>query len=674
MRFDAIGLFWEDRPQTRKNKQAERVMPSIPETGWRPPTTLPNLDSATAIAIDTETYDPELLEKGPGWARGRGHIVGVSLAAIDRNGNIGKWYFPMRHETEPEDNWDPEVVLKWLRHTLSNPSQPKIGANLPYDIGWLSEEGVTVAGELVDVQFAEALLEESAKVALEVLGQKYLGEGKESNLLYDFLSTWFGGEPNGSQRKWIYRAPPRLVGAYAESDADLPLRLATLMWPMLAKEGLLDLFRMECKLIRLMQDMRRQGVSVDVDKAERLREDLDVRKTKFQKELDRIAGFEVNVDASDSLRGLFDTIGLPYNLTAKGNPSFTKDFIATVDHPIGDLIREIKKCRVLKNTFIESYILDAHIDGKVYGQFHQLRNEGGGTRSGRYSSSNPNLQNIPSRDDELAPLIRGLFIPDAGHRCWRKYDYSQIEYRMLIHYAIGIAGDEIRRFFAANPDTDYHVYAQEVVQAATGVYIDRKPIKNINFGLIYGMGVAKLAKGLKMTKKEANALMDAYFRGVPFAKPTMEAAMEEAQKLGVITTILGRKSRFDLWEPARWGTGAIALPYQKAIHTYGGNIQRAHTHKALNRRLQGSAADLMKVAMLKCHEDGIFDITGVPRLTVHDELDFSDHGGVGTDEAFKEMQHVLETALPQLKVPVKADGEWGPDWGHVEPIERKGGQ
>lgn len=666
MRFDSIGLFWEDKPTGRKANKLDRPMPSIPETGWLPPTTLPNLDDAVVISLDTETYDLELLDHGPGWVRNKGHIIGVSIGAADRYGNRGKWYFPIRHETMPEHNWDAEVVFHWLRHVLSNPKVPKVGANLQYDIGWLRHEGVEVAGELVDVQYAEALLDEVALVELETLGQKYLNEGKESNKLYEWLSDWFGGKPNGTTRKYLYKAPPCLVGPYAESDADLPLRLAQVMFPLLEKENLLSLFQMECKLIRLMVDMRFEGVQVDVDKADQLRETLQVRSDSILDELRRKVGFEVKVNAPDSLAMVFDELGLGYSRTAKGNPSFTKAFLESVDHPVAEMIREVRKCDKLRGTFIESYILNSHINGKVHGSFHQLRGEGGGTRSGRFSSSAPNLQNIPSRDDELAPMIRGLFIPDTGHVAWRKYDYSQIEYRMLIHYAIGEAGDKIRQYFNANPDTDYHVYAQEVVQQATGVLIDRKPIKNINFGLIYGMGVATLAQGLKMSKKEASGLMDAYFQGVPFAKPTMDAAMEEAQKLGVITTVLGRKSRFDLWEPSDWGDQRIALPYEKALRSYGGKIQRAYTHKALNRRLQGSAADLMKVAMLKCYEDGVFDITGVPRLTVHDELDFSDPGG--KDEAFREMKRIMETALP-LNVPVKADGEIGPDWGHVKDLE-----
>lgn len=666
MRFDSIGLFWEDIPTGRAAKKMQRPMPEIPNTGWVPPNYFPDLSRAICISLDTETYDPELEDNGPGWGRNCGHVIGVSIGAIDALGNRGKWYFPVRHEVEPEMNLDPEQVFAWLRDALSNPLQPKVGANLQYDIGWLRHEGIEVAGELVDVQFAEALLNEAAPVALEELSQKYLNEGKDSNVMYQWIADWFGCKPNGTARKYMYKTPPRLAGPYAESDADLPLRLAPLFFNLLVRENLLELFRMECKLIRLMVDMRFAGVSIDLSKAEELSHSLEIRSNQVLAKIKHSTGLDVNVDSANDLARVFDYLGLSYGKTAKGAPSFTKGFLDTVDHPIAEMIRETRKLLKLKGTFIDSYILTSHVNRKVYCQFHQLRGEGGGTRSGRYSSSTPNLQNIPSRDDELAPLIRGLFIPDDGHHCWRKYDYSQIEYRMLINYAINEAGNAIRAYFNLHPDTDYHVYAQNVVKEKTGVLIERKGIKTINFGLIYGMGVKKLAQDLKMSVKDAQELMKAYFLGVPFAKPTMDFCMQEAQQTGVITTILGRKSRFDLWEPSARGREGIALPYNRAVQAYGG-VQRAYTHKALNRRLQGSAADLMKVAMLKCYEDGVFAETGVPRLTVHDELDFSDPGG--KDKAFKEMHHILETALPQLRVPVKAEGEFGPDWGHVKPLE-----
>ena len=667
MRFDSVGLFWEDAVAEKGSRSTlQRPMPPIPETGWKPPTSFPNLSAARVLAIDTETKDLDLLTKGPGWGRNAGHIIGVSVAADASH----SWYFPIRHEVEPEMNMNPEHVLAWLSDTLKNPAQPKVGANLTYDLGWLEHEGVRVAGELVDVQFAEALLDERADVDLDTLGFKYLREGKTSNLLYQWLADFYGGAPTGKQRANLYRSPARLVGPYAEGDVNLPIRLAPIMYQELAKQGLVDLFQMECKLIRLLMAMRMAGVTVDIARAEQLREELIRREALEAEKLNALAGVRLNINAADSLSKAFDHLGLTYPRTAKGAPSFTKQFLAGVNHPIAHGINELRRLQKLRGTFIESYLLNSHVDGKVYCQFHPLRGDSGGTRSGRFSSSTPNLQNIPARDDELAPLVRGMFIPDKGHQQWRKYDYSQIEYRFLIHYAVGPGSEDVRARFNANPDIDYHEMALDLVAPEAGWDIStkelrkkhRKPIKNINFGLIYGMGVAKLAADLGLTTKEGKALFAAYHKGVPFAKATMDWCSEEAMRSGIVTTILGRRSRFDLWEPAG-RSGGLALPYPEALMAYGGNVRRAYGHKALNRRLQGSAADLMKVAMVKCWESGVFDATGVPRLTVHDELDFSDPGG--KEEAFREMHYILENAIP-LKIPVRADGEVGPDWGHVE--------
>ncbi len=658
MRSDALGMFWEDIAETRTRGQIIRPMPPIPDTGWTPPTYFPDLSAARVISLDCETYDPELLENGPGWARGKGHLVGVSLGVPGG----GKWYFPMRHEIEPESNLDPEKVLSWLRVTLSNPHQPKIGANLIYDLGWLKQEGVEVLGELVDVQYAEALLDEGSKVSLEILGQKYLDEGKESSLMYKWCADFYGGAATSDQRKNIYRCPPRLVGPYAESDADLPLRIIVKQYPLLIKEGLLDLFRMECELNRLLIPMRYAGVSVNVAKAEELRVTLAAKEKEEHAKLKAILGFDIDTNSAESVARGLANFGVLCNKTAKGKPSVTKAWLESLNNPVANGVKEIRKLAKLRGTFVESYVLDSHVNGKVYGQFHLLRGDSSGTRSGRFSSSTPNLQNLPSRDDELAPLVRGLFIPDEGHLCWRKYDYSQIEYRFFAHFAVGDGSDAIRKIYNEDPKTDYHEITRKLIHAKTGKMLDRKPTKNINFGLLYGMGVEHLAESLGLTVKAAKELFAAYHEGVPFAKKTIKQCSEEAATTGIIRTILGRKSRFDLWEPLSYGEERPALPYRAAILEYG-QVRRAYTHKALNRKLQGSAADLIKKAILICHKSGVFDATGVPRLTVHDELDFSDPGG--KDEAFNEMRHILETAIP-LNVPIIADCDIGPDWGHCK--------
>lgn len=668
MRFDSVGMFWEDLPTPREQKHYARPMPAIPPSDWKAPLCFPNLDSAEVLAIDTETYDPDLEDFGPGWARGKGHVVGVSIATIDGH----KWYFPIRHETMPEDNLPVEQTLKWLKHTLENPKQAKVGANLLYDIGWLQQEGIFVKGDLYDVQSAEALLCERGKVGLDTLADKYLGKEKETTQLYKWLSDWFGGKPTDDRlRKYIYRAPPCLVGPYAEQDAVLPLEILRKQLPLLQQNNLLDLFRMECDLIPLMVAMRFKGVRVNIDRAEELRDTLLQRQDDAERQLQDAVGFKVEVNTADSLARAFKKLDLAFPHTATGKPSFTKDFLDSVRHPAAALIRQVRTLEKLRGTFIESYILDSHVNGRVHGQFHLLRGDSNGTRSGRLSSSTPNLQNIPSRDEELAPLVRGIYIPDEGHQQWRRYDYSQIEYRFLLHFAVGPGADEVREFFNANPETDYHDMILDLVAPVARWDISsaekrkrrRKPIKNVNFGMIYGMGKDTLCLQLGLTKAEGDALFEDYHVAVPYAKATMEACSEEASSSGIITTILGRQSQFDLWEPVgRFSQGYAALPYDEALMRYG-RVRRAFTHKALNRRLQGSAADMMKKAMWQCWKDGVFDATGIPLLTVHDELDFSDPGGI--DSAFDEMHRIMETCIP-LRVPVRVDLEMGPNWGEAK--------
>jgi DNA polymerase I-like protein with 3'-5' exonuclease and polymerase domains len=676
MRKDALGLLWEET----KRPQIERVreIPPIPATGWKPPVAFPNLAPARTLSFDLETWDPELADfkdpfgetisgKGPGWARGKGHVIGLAVGTEDG----GRWYFPLRHEMEPEWNCNPSAVFAWARHEFSRSHQPKVGANLLYDLGWLRQEGINVAGRLIDVQFAEALLDETARTALEVLGVKYLKEGKDSARLYEWIAAAYGGPATGEARKFLYKTPARLVGPYAESDVDLPLRVWEKQESLLRAEGLLDLFNMECALLPLLLEMRFAGVSVDLPKAEALREVLQRREYEEQAALNHLCGYQVNVNAAESLAPALDRLGIRYPLTEKTRkPSITKPFLESLAGiEIADRVGEIRKISKLRGTFLESYILGSHVNGKIFCQFHPMRADEGGTRSGRFSSSTPNLQNIPSRDEELAPQMRGMFIPDAGHRRWVKFDYSQIEYRFLAHFATGPGADDLRAQYNRDPRTDYHVHTQDMVQRILRREISRKPIKTINFGLIYGMGIPKLLSSLNLSETEGEEFFEAYHSAAPYAKATMESCTEEARNYGTISTILGRRSRFDLWEPDAWNDGerSPALPYWQASQAYGGDIRRAMLHKALNRKLQGSAADMMKLAMLECWKSGVFAVTGVPRLTVHDELDFSDPGGREAEAGFREIKRIMENCM-KLLIPVIADAEAGPDWGHVSDV------
>lgn len=630
MRFDNVGMFWQDYEQPKAHAtQRVRLVPP-PETGWTPPKDFPNLSGEKVIGFDTETKDLELLERGPGFVRNAAHIVGVSVATTER-----AWYFPLRHEYQAERsmNMDPERVFAWLRGVFET-RVPIVGANLLYDLEATRAAGLPQPkGPLFDVQFAEPLLDENARsYALDVLASKYLGHGKDTSLLYQWCADSFGGPADDSQRKNIWRAPPSLVGPYAETDALAPLQILQMQRRKLHEEGLTDLFKIECGLIPLLLDMRFRGVRVDLKRAEETLSWLREEAARHQKELGAI-----DVWASESLARAFDEAGIEYPRTDAGNPSFRKEFLEALDHPLAQRIMAVRRCEKAANPFIESYILAGHHEGRVHCQFNPLRSDNYGTVTGRFSSSNPNLQNIPSRDKKLGPLLRGMFIPEDG--CvWRRADQSQIEYRLLAHDLVGPGAEEIRERYRKDPTTDYHAVTVDMVHNVAHVTLDRTPAKNLNFGLVYGMGKDKLIRSLGVSADLGARLYEAYFEAMPSVKKTYKSAERLAKRRGYIKTLLGRRRRFTEDEGA---------------------------HKALNARLQGGAADVMKKGMHDCYHAGVFEYTGTPHLTVHDELDWSDDQSPRAAEAFKEAEHILTTCVP-LKVPLMLGVSTGANWGECK--------
>lgn len=668
-----------------RKRETIKELPPVPVTGWKPPAILPDLSSATLIAYDVETKENDW-EHGPGWARGKGHIVGFSVAAIGRNNERWKGYLPIRHETAIGENLNPQGCIAWLKQTLEN-SIPKTGANLIYDTGWLQEEGINVGGPLYDTQFAEALLDEQAPTALQWLGMKYLGVGKSSAGLYEWCAKAFGGKPTPKQRANIYRAPPSLVGFYAESDADLPLDILPIQWAELYAQNLIPLFEMECRLIRLLIKMRRTGVAIDLDYTERLYREMQTELRQLHAAFNRKYGRTVNYNSGVQITPVLDDLGIGYPRTEMGAPSVTKEWLEALKdkHEVGAEIIRLRELDKLTNTFLRSYLLEGHTNGRIHCQFHPLRGDkdGGstkGAKTGRFSSSDPNLQNIPSRTEDGA-RIRRAFVHDYGHKDAWKNDYSQIEYRMLAHFAVGPGADELRQSYIDDPDTDYH----ERVYLSACPYLGwdpnesdkalvkrrRKPIKNTNFGLLYGQGRLKLARTMNLDKKGTDDFFDAYHTAAPYVKPTMAEITKEVHQYGYVTTILGRRTRFNVWVPfdSRGGEDdeqARALPYEEALRKYGSNIERAWAYRGVNYKLQGSAADMMKRAMDLCESGGVFDTIGVPKLTVHDELFGSRIDDSPRQvEAYRELQHIMETAIP-LRIPVRADPEYGPNWGECE--------
>ena len=653
-RHDLEGLFWQDveRVSTRgvggKKVEASRPMAPIPETGWRTPTAFPDLSGATIICIDCETYDPDLLTDGPG-VRRDGYIVGVSVGVPDG----GRWYFPMRHTVCPEQNMDPEMVLKWARVELCRPNQPKCGANLMYDLDYLSAAGVNVTGPFIDVQIAEPLIDENARsYSLDTISNKYLGEGKKDDALYRWAYLSYGGKEGRSQAGNIWRSPPSLVGPYAEGDVDLPLRIWEHQKKIIEAEGLAEVFSIESRLIPLLLAMRQRGVRIDVEAAGRAFEMLSDKITEAEKSLGGI-----DIYSGQDIARYCKKEGIEYQLTDAGNPSFTANWLERHANPRIKMISEARKYYKARDTFVKGYILDSHIKGRIHAQFNQLRSEDGGAVSGRFSSSLPNLQNIPARDEMVGPMMRSMFLPEEGET-WAKFDWSQIEFRFLCHYGRGQGADVARSMYINDPTTDFHQMAAEL----TG--IDRKPAKNINFGLVYGMGEKTMADGLGRSLADVKPMFETYHARLPFIKHTFSEVSKMAEKRGYIRTMLGRRRRFDLYEPVKWTENAIALPLEAATARWG-NVRRAATHKGLNALLQGSAADAMKIAMVRMWEDGICSPSelGALLMTVHDEGDFS----IPPDkmELLAEVKHIMETCIT-LRVPVIAELEVGPNWGSLK--------
>lgn len=676
MRDDSIGFFWEEVQTREKRVSYDRPIPAIPDTGWVAPGEFPRLRDVRTLGLDTETKDLALTEKGPGFRREGdegAHIVGISVGTEDG----GRWYFPMRHKIAPEQNLNPDHVLEWARDNICTEGQTKVGANLSYDVDALWSEGVPVTGPFIDVQHAEALIDTNRYTYnLDALSDTYLGESKVKNELAAWIEKAYGDGDN--YRRHIWAAPPCLVGPYAEGDVDLPLRIWTKQKLILEQQFMMGLFDLETELIPMMVQMRQSGVRVDIEYAKRLDDELTQGILETDAKLQAISGGILHLDpdkdiSKGELQALFDQAGVAYPRTAKGAPSFVKEWLERVAHPAGELVRHRRQLQKYRNTFVRSYVLDKHVNGRLFALFHQLKGDENGTVSGRFSSSLPNLQNIPARDEYWGPKLRALFIPEEGEQ-WVRHDWSQIEYRFLAHYARGPSGAGVRERYRSDPTTDFHEMTLDLVAPFAGWDIStkdkrkvwRKPVKNINFGLVYGMGVDTMIQYLGLSREQSEYIINQYHNAVPFVRATYNVAQSRAADRGYITTIGGRRARFDLWEP-RWGKDFDrALRYDAAVEAWGTKIQRAYTHKALNALLQGSAADLMKEAMRQIKHSGATRVVGVPKITCHDELGHSANPNIKEHvEAINEVKHIMENCM-ELLVPIIAEQSWGNNWGECK--------
>ncbi len=522
--------------------------------------------------------------------------------------------------------------------------------NAAYDCGWLKASGFTINGRIIDTMIAAPLLDENRfSFALNSLGFDYLKETKSEAGLKQAAGD-FGVHP----KKELWKLPAMYVGNYAEQDAALTLKLWQYFKVKLRQDDVESIFDLETRLLPVLLGITERGIRFDRNKCEQTIDALIKREKELHALIKAQSGIAVDIWAAASIAKAFDKLNVVYPKTDTGLPSFTKSFLDECPHQIGKMIIEARETNKTHSTFLQPYLNFSAKDGRIHPHVNQLRNDEGGTVSGRLSMNNPNLQQVPARHEIIGPMVRSLFLPEEG-QIWASNDFSSQEPRLLVHYAslLDLPGAEVMvDAYRANPDTDFH----QMVADMAG--IKRKAAKTIGLGLMYGMGVAKLSNQLDLTHDEAKELIQTFHTKVPFLKGTVNAVMrriEHPASGGAIRTLLGRKCRFPLWEPMEWGSNK-ALPYEQAVVEYGSRIKRSGTYKGLNRLIQGSAADQTKMAMVALHEAGETLL-----LQVHDEIVLS-----VADRGQAERAAEIMANCVKMEIPNRVDVEMGPNWGEAK--------
>ena len=465
------------------------------KTEWVPVAELPvTPEGIKEIAIDLETKDPRLTTHGPGWPTENGDVVGIAVAYEGFNA-----YLPFGHEGG--GNLDRRIVLKWFQKEIADHPSDKIFYNAAYDVGWLRRIDIKLQGRLRDAILAAPLLDENRQrgYSLNSVAYDYLGELKSEATLREAAAE-FGVNPKSE----LYKLPAPFVGEYAEADAKLTLDLWQRFKAELTSEDLWSIFELESEVLPLCIEMTWRGIRVDLEEAERLKQKLLKQSQALLKEIKDESSLQIELWAAASIAKLFDKLKIRYPRTKTGLPSFTKNFLQNHGHPLAQKIASAREIDKIGNTFLSSIFRYAH-KGRIHGHINQLRGETGGTVSGRISMANPNLQQIPARNPEMAKAIRGLFLPEEGEQ-WASLDFDQQEPRILVHFASlthkGLSGsEEFVEAYQSNPKTDFHQMVADVAG------IPRSTAKTLNLGLIYGMGQTRLAEMLDVSLEEAKAFL-----------------------------------------------------------------------------------------------------------------------------------------------------------------------
>jgi DNA polymerase I-like protein with 3'-5' exonuclease and polymerase domains len=456
---------------------------------WKPPSELPDLRNAGLIAIDLETDDERLRAGyGSGWPVAQGYIVGFSTAW--RDGDIVRaHYFPIRHPDSA--NFDPQQIKQWFRdHVASNVRF--VTQNGGYDFGWLRcEFGIQMppGDRLEEIGIAAAMTDENRwTYNLDDLCKAYRIPGKDESVLRDAIEKLFGIPPDkqtgkNSPQSFIAKLPAHLVGPYAEQDARATLALWERLSPILDSEGVRKAYRLDCALMPLAQEMRARGIRVDLDAAERNCAFLLRRRDMALAELSRELGQPTDIEDVRSpgwMGETFDRLGIEYPRTPTGKPSFKAGVDGWMKNdplPVPQLVIKAREHDNAGNKFIGNFIIDHAVKGRIHAEINLYRSDNGGARSSRLSYSDPALQQLPSKHEEITRLVRECLIPEDGEY-WASCDFSQQEFRLLVNAAadLGLPGAlEAAARYQTDSTTDFHSYVAEL----TG--LDRTIAKPVNY-------------------------------------------------------------------------------------------------------------------------------------------------------------------------------------------------
>ena len=587
------------------------------------------LDSVERISFDTETTSTDQMEAD---------LVGISLAVDLDSG----YYIPVGHRATGGTQLPKDVILEALRGPLENPEIPKVGHNIKYDAVILARNGFQVQPLSFDTMIAEWLINPTSRN----LGLKNLAWVR-LNIKMTMIEELIG---KGKNQRSMADVSIAEAAKYAGDDAVIPLRLQLDLEEELNERQATRLFNeIEMPLIQVLAEMEMAGIRLDVDYLAQMSEELSQRLGLIETRIFDSVGVEFNLNSPQQLSGaLFERLELtPPDRTQRTSSGYYSTAAVTLeamkgDHPVVDWVLEYRELSKLKNTYVDALPLQVNPStGRVHTSYNQA-----GSVTGRIASSDPNLQNIPIRT-ELGRRVRRAFIAEPGNTLL-SVDYSQVELRIVAH----MSNDEtMLAAFRAGHD----------IHAATAAAIYEVPIdqvskeqrdraKGVNFGLIYGMSSFGLSRYMDITLAEAENFVNAYFEQFPGVKKYLDGMKAQAAEKGYVETLLGRRRYF------------LGLKTQT-----NRNIRNREEREAINAPIQGTAADIMKIAMLRV--PGAVKQAGLSAkmlLQVHDELVLE----CPIEElkpTAKLVSRVMQAAYP-LKIPLQTDARSGPNWNDMSPI------